>query len=100
MVGPGSGRVSPQGTAILVLGIVGLVGILASMVLGCFCMPVSVCSWIAFFMGQSARQQYPACQQTQVGWVLGLVGVILSVLAVLAVGVVFAFVGGTGFVAP
>jgi hypothetical protein len=83
---------SPNGTMILVLGIVGVVFSLLSCPLCCSCLsePLAAAGWVAYFMGRKALIQYPSCGQTKTGTVLGLITIILSLLGLVASIIVMA----------
>lgn len=73
---------SPNGTMILVLGILSLI----------VCAPLGIVAWI---MGQKERKLYPHDDMVTVGWILGIVGtclLILGVIVLIVYGVIIGFV--------
>ncbi|MCB1307440.1 MAG: hypothetical protein KDK30_04640 [Leptospiraceae bacterium] len=78
LTGTGAARTneSPNGTAILVMGIVGF-----------FICPVSLVAWI---WGGMERKNYPHDQNVKIGWILGIVVTLLNLAAIAFVILMFA----------
>ena len=85
-------------TTSMVLGIVGLASLLLTFAC-CVTLPGVLASPIGWFLGVRARREIDAAQgryanrgQAQAGVIMGIIGTILAVLTIIALGLLFAFV--------
>ncbi len=85
---------APNGTLILVLGIVGVLEpFVGAACCGCLGLVMTAPGWVAFFMGREALKQYPTCGLSKAGTILGIITMVLTALGAIAMIALLALYG-------